>query len=224
MTPKPNTSKKRLFEQFARIGRALSAPLGLELLDLLSQSEKSVELLARQSGMTVANTSRHLQVLRGAGLVEARRDGLHIYYRVAGREVTDALRTIQLLAESRLAEVERILADISHDVTTLEAVDRAQLLKRAQRGDVVILDVRPEDEYREAHLPFALSAPLPELKQRLDSLPKDHRVIAYCRGPYCVLAADAVRLLRSLGYDAVRLSDGINEWQDAGMSIVSNPE
>ena len=221
MTPKPNVNKKRLFEQFARIGRALSAPLRLELLDLLSQSEKSVELLARQSGMTVANASRHLQVLRGAGLVEARRDGLHIYYRVADRQVTDTLRAIQLLAEARLADVERILRELARDVTTLEAVDHRKLLERAKRGDVVILDVRPADEYREAHLPFALSAPLPELKQRLDALTKNQQVVAYCRGPYCVLAADAVRLLKNLGYDAVRLSDGVNEWQDAGMTVIS---
>ncbi len=214
--------KKRLFEQFARIGRALSAPLRLELLDLLSQSEKPVDRLATQTGMTIANASRHLQVLRSAGLVESRRDGLHVYYRLADPHVAGVLRHVQTLAESRLAEVERILTEIVRDVTTLEAVDREQLLQLAQRGDVLILDVRPEDEYREAHLPFALSIPLPELKQRLDALAKNRRVVAYCRGPYCVLASEAVRLLRHLGYDAVRLTDSVTDWKDAGMTLVSN--
>lgn len=220
----PSQHKKRLFEQFARIGRALSAPLRLELLDLLSQSEKPVDLLAQQTGMTVANASRHLQVLRSAGLVESRRDGLHVYYRLADPQVAGVLRQVQSLAETRLAEVERILADISRDVTNLEAVDREQLLKLAKRGEVVILDVRPEEEYHEAHLPFAVSIPLPELKQRLDALAKNRRVVAYCRGPYCVLAGEAVRLLRKLGYDAVRLPDSVTDWKDAGMTLVSNHE
>jgi rhodanese-related sulfurtransferase len=213
--------KDRLFEQFARIGHALSSPKRLELLDLLCQCEKDVETLASNTGMSVANTSHHLQVLHGAALVESRKDGIHVYYRLSGSRVGDLFRDMQQLAENQLADVERIVNLLNREGNKLAPMDRKDLLKLAKSGQVTVLDVRPEDEYRAAHIPHAVSVPLSKLKSYLRHLPRTQTIVAYCRGPYCVLAGEAVRVLRAKGYNASRWRDGIAEWQEAGMSTVS---
>jgi len=211
--------KEKLNEQFARIGHALSSPKRLELLELLHQCEKSVETLVANSGMSVANTSRHLQILRGAGLVEARREGIYVIYRLAGDEVYALVSNMKKVAQSRLAEVERVLAEWTDDPEEVEVVDRGKLLKLAKSGKIIVLDVRPEDEYMAEHIPHALSIPLDKLKSHLSRLPQDQRIVAYCRGPYCVLSGEAVRVLRSKGFDAARLGDGVAEWKAAGMPV-----
>jgi len=215
--------KERLNGQFARIGHALSSPKRLELLELLHQCEKSVETLSANTTMSVANTSSHLQVLRGAGLVEARREGTYVIYRLADEQVNALVSSMKRLAESRLAEVERVLADLNDglDDDYLEVADRAKLMKLARTGEIIVLDVRPEDEYEAAHIPHAISIPLASLKTRIDELPRDQQIVAYCRGPYCVLASEAVRVLRGTGFHVVRLGDGIAEWRAAGQPVVS---
>lgn len=211
--------KDTLNEQFARIGHALSSPKRLELLEILHQCEKSVEILVQNSGMSVANTSRHLQVLRGAGLVEARREGIYVIYRLADEQVSELVSTMKRVAQSRLAEVKRVLADLMDDPRQVEIIDRAKLLRLAKVGKIVFLDVRPEDEYMAEHIPHAFSIPLDKLKQHLSQLPQGQQIVAYCRGPYCVLASEAVRVLRSKGYDAILLGDGVAEWKAAGMPV-----
>ncbi|HEY3295312.1 MAG TPA: metalloregulator ArsR/SmtB family transcription factor [bacterium] len=212
--------KDKLNEQFARIGHALSSPKRLELLELLHQCEKSVETLVANTGMTIANTSRHLQVLRGAGLVETRREGIYVFYRLADGQVYDLVSNMKKVAQSRLAEVERVLSDITDDPKEVEIIDRNKLLKLAKGGKIIMLDVRPEDEYAAEHIPHALSIPLDKLKSHLDRLPQGQQIVAYCRGPYCVLAGEAVRVLRSKGFEAIRLGDGVAEWKAAGMPVV----
>ncbi len=159
--------------------------------------------------------------MRGARLVEARKEGLYVYYRLADEEVCEFFRSLRRLAESRLAEIDRIITDFFGDSENLQPIDRKELLKRAKAGDVIVLDVRPEDEYRAAHLPYARSIPLSELGDHIEEFSPDQEIIAYCRGPYCVLAQEAVRMLRSKGFNAVRLEDGIAEWRDAGMKVVT---
>jgi len=213
--------KDKLNEQFARIGHALSSPKRLELLELLHQCEKSVETLVANSGMSIANTSRHLQVLRGAGLVETRREGIYVFYRLPDDQVYEMVSSMKRVAESRLAEVERVLADLADDQNDVEVVDRAKLTKLAKAGKIIVLDVRPEDEYVAGHIPHAISIPLDKLKSHLNKLPQDQQIVAYCRGPYCVLSGEAVRVLRSKGFEATRLGDGIAEWRAAGQPVVS---
>lgn len=210
----------KLNDQFARIGHAVSSPKRLELLELLHQCEKSVETLVENTGMSVANTSRHLQILRAAGLVETRREGIHIFYRLAGYEVHELVSNMKWVAQSRLAEVERVLAGFSDDPGEIEVIERGKLLKLAKTGKIVVLDVRPEDEYQAEHLPHALSLPLNQLKSHLNRLPRNQKIVAYCRGPFCVMAGEAVRILRSKGFQAMRLGDGVAEWKAAGMPVV----
>ena len=174
--------------------------------------------------MSFANTSRHLQVLRGAGLVETRREGIHIFYRLADEQVHELVRSTKRVAQSRLAEVERVLSDITDDPDVVEVVDRNKLQKLVKAGKIIVLDVRPEDEYMAEHIPHALSIPLDKLKYHLNKLPKDHQIFAYCRGPYCILSGEAVRVLRGSGFQATLLGDGIAEWKAAGMPVVrANP-
>jgi rhodanese-related sulfurtransferase len=213
--------KDQLNEQFARIGQALSSPKRLELLELLHQCPKTVETLADNTAMSVANTSRHLQVLRSAGLVDTQRDGVYMIYRLSDEQVYTLVRSMKGVAELRLAEVDRVLADLNADADELEVVDRDQLLMLARTGKVIVLDVRPEDEFTASHLPHAVSIPLTVLTSRMNELPRDQQIVAYCRGPYCVLASEAVRYLKSHGYHAVRLGDGVAEWKAAGQPIVS---
>ena len=216
-------TKDKLYAQFARLGHALSSPKRLELLDLLCQCEKTVETLAAQAALSVANTSRHLQVLREARVVDARKSGVHVFYRLADDEVCDFFRSLRRLAEKRIAEIDRIIADYFDPSVQLLPVNRRQLLKKARKGEVVILDVRPRDEYDAGHLPFARSMPLEELEKQLSEFSSMVEIVAYCRGPYCVLAQEAVRILKSRGFKAMRLSDGTAEWKDAGFDLETPP-
>ncbi|HWO69985.1 MAG TPA: metalloregulator ArsR/SmtB family transcription factor, partial [Actinomycetota bacterium] len=192
--------KEALYERFALLGRALASPRRIELLDLLCQGERTVEALAEAARMGVTNTSAHLQVLRRARLVETRREGVRVYYRIADEEVCRFFFALQDLARARLAEVEQVVRDYLEARDELEPVSRQTLLERLGRGDVTVLDVRPPEEFAAGHIPGARSVPLPELERRLDELPRDVEVVAYCRGPYCVLAPEALGILRAAGF------------------------
>ena len=211
--------KDRLYVQYARIGKALSSPARLEIIELLAQSERTVESLATELGLTTANTSQHLQVLRGAGLVETRREGLFIHYRLADEAVIPLSGALRTVAERRLAGLERLIREEFRGREDTEAVGLEELLQRARRDDVVILDTRPTQEYRAGHIPGALSVPVDELKERLRKLPKSKEYVAYCRGPYCVYADRAVELLTTSGRRARRLKDGFPEWKAAGFLV-----
>ena len=216
---KPRETKDRIFEQFARIGHALASPKRLELLDLLCQAEKSVEILANEAALSVANASRHLQILRASRLVDARKDGLRVYYRLADDDVCRFFGSLRTLAASRLAEIDLIVRDYFDDPKSLQPVDKRRLLKKAEKGEVIILDVRPHDEYLAGHLPYARSLPLKELKNHIREFSPEQEIVAYCRGPYCVLAQEAMNFFRAKGFKAVRLEDGIAEWQESGMPV-----
>ena len=211
--------KNALFAEFGRIAAAFASPKRIELIDLLAQGERNVETLAREAALTLANTSRHLQVLKGAALVVSRKHGLQVFYRLADPLVLEGYRSLQLLAKARLAEVDRLVRDYFGDADGLEPIESAELLTRARRRDVVVIDVRPREEYAAGHIAGALSVPLADLARRLADLPPNKRIVAYCRGPYCVLAAEAVRTLRRRGRDAVRLEEGFPEWRDAGLPV-----
>ena len=211
--------KKQLYEQFARIGKALDSPQRLELLDLLCQTERSVEELAQEANLNFANASRHLQILRNTQLVSVRKEGVKVFYRLADNEICGFFQNMRKLAEKRLAEVRFIMDDYFGNRDKLEAIDRKELISRAKEGSVTILDVRPRMEYESGHLPNAKSIPLSELKSRLDELPRGQVIVAYCRGPYCVLAKEAVDYLKAKGYEAIRLEDGVWEWHDAGLPV-----
>jgi rhodanese-related sulfurtransferase len=216
--------KSRLFEQFSRIGKATASPRRLELLEILAQGERSVEALARETALSVANTSHHLQVLREARLVEARKDGLHVFYRLAGPDVYELAQVIRGLAERRLAEVERIVRTYFTARDRLEPVRREDLLERVRAGMVLVLDVRPPEEYRAGHIAGAISVPVNDLERRMSELPGGKEVVAYCRGPYCVLAFRAVEILRTHGFQARRLMDGFPEWRAAGLPVDTAPK
>jgi rhodanese-related sulfurtransferase len=211
--------KDKLFEQFARVGKALANPHRLEILDLLAQGERTVEDLAREAGMSVANTSRHLQELRAARLVEVRREGLYGYYRLADERVFAAWRAIRDLGEARLAEIDRLVGSYLTDRDSLEAVCAEELLAKMREEGVEVLDVRPEDEYRAGHIPGARSVPVERMEAYLEEIPRDREVVAYCRGPYCVFSDEAVALLRSRGYRARRLREGLPDWRAAGLPV-----
>jgi rhodanese-related sulfurtransferase len=216
--------KDAIYEQFSRIGKAISSPKRLELLDLLCQAEKTVETLARETGLTLANASQHLQVLRTARLVDAEKEGLYVKYRLSDQMVCRFFRSMRVLAENRLAEVELINRRFLEGREGMEPVDRNDLLKRVRQGAVTVLDVRPAEEYRAGHIPGALSVPLGQLKELISNLPKDQEVVAYCRGPYCVLAVEAVEMLRNKGFKAIRLEEGIQDWLAMGLSIAVGEE
>jgi rhodanese-related sulfurtransferase len=211
--------KDAIYEQLARVGKALGSPRRLELLDLLGQAPRTVEELAKEANLTVANASQHLKVLRAARLVDAEKDGLFVTYRLAGPPVADFYRRLRLLAESRLAEIERIVRDHLEDRATLEPVDRAELLRRAAAGDITIVDVRPTEEYDAGHIPGALSLPLKQLEKLLEGLPREQEIVAYCRGPYCLFAVEAVEILRARGYRAKRLEDSLSDWRARGLPV-----
>ncbi len=215
--------KRRLYQQFSRIAKAVSSPSRLELLEILAQGERSVEALAKEADLSVANTSHHLQVLREVRLVEARKEGLFVHYRLSGGEVEALPRLLRSLGERHLSEVGDIVARYFSDRDGLEPVPRRELLERARAGTVLVLDVRPADEYRAGHIPGALSIPLPELARRLGELPSRKNVVAYCRGPYCIMALRAVEILRARGRSARRLEDGLPEWRAAGLPIEKEP-
>jgi rhodanese-related sulfurtransferase/DNA-binding transcriptional ArsR family regulator len=213
--------KDRLYGQFARIGKALSNPHRLEILELLAQSERTVDSLATEIGLSLANASQHLQALRQAALVDSRKDGLFVFYRLAGPEVFELSRVLRVVAEGRLAEFERLVQEHFGDRSHAEAVPMAELLKRARSKQVVILDTRPASEYVAGHIPGAISVPVDDLTQRLQQLTKGKEYVAYCRGPYCVYADRAVELLRAHGRRARRLLDGFPEWRAAGLPVAS---
>lgn len=211
--------KRALYVQFAIVAKAMAHAHRLELLELVAQGERSVEALAERSGLSVANASQHLQNLRRAGLVTARREGKFMLYRLADEAVLTMLGTIQKVAERNIGEVERILSSYFHDRDDLEPVSRGELVRRMRRGLVTVLDVRPEDEFALGHLPGARNIPLSRLKRRLSTLDRDTEIIAYCRGPYCILSFETVARLRKLGFKARRLEDGLPEWKAAGLPV-----
>jgi rhodanese-related sulfurtransferase len=216
--------KDPLYAEFARIGHAVSTPKRIELLDLLAQGEKTVEQLAEQSSTALKNTSAHLRVLRQARLVETRRDGTYIYYRLTGEDVFRFVRDLQALARVRLAEVER-MANLYVDARDeLEPVSLDELRRRVRAGAVTVIDVRPEEEYLAGHIPGAISIPVAQLKRRLAEIPKRREVIAYCRGPYCVYSVEAVGILRDHGYRARRADEGLPEWRVAGLPVEQGGE
>jgi rhodanese-related sulfurtransferase len=216
--------KDRLYAELGRIAKAIDSPRRLELIDLLAQGERSVEDLAAEATLSIANTSRHLQILRGARLVESRKEGLRVYYRLAEPEVFEVLRAVRGLTQRRLADLDRLVQAYLGSRDDLEAIPREELLRRAREGRVVVVDVRPAEEYRAGHVAGALSIPVDELDRRLSELPARKEIVAYCRGPYCVMAYDAVTRLRARGRRARRLVDGFPEWRAAGLPVEASAQ
>src|ERR671927_423563 len=211
--------KDRLYAEFATIGKALASAHRLELLDLLGQGERSVDELAAEAGLSLANASAHLKVLRQARLVDADKRGLNVVYRLAAPEVFQLWRTLRDLGTARLAEVDRLVETYLTDRASLTAVDLAELRRLVEEGTVTLLDVRPVLEYRQGHIPTARSIPVAELERRLQELPQDREVVAYCRGPYCVYADEAAQLLQQHGFRVRRLEEGFPEWRAAGLPV-----
>lgn len=213
--------KDHLYEQVARIGKALASPKRLELIELLCQGEKAVETLATQADLSVKLTSAHLSALRQAHLVDTRKEGKYVLYRLASPSVAQLWVQLRTEAEERLVSLQTALAGLSAHGHELLGLTRPDILRRARSGELTILDVRPADEYAAAHLPHARSLPLAGLKKRLAELPADQPVVAYCRGPFCLMAQDAVALLRQKGYQAFHLRDGVAEWRAHGLPVVT---
>jgi len=211
--------KAVLFGQFAAVAKAIAHPHRLALLEQLAQGERSVEVLADRTRVTVANASQHLQQMRRAGLVAVRRQGRYIFYRLADDAVLELLAVLRRIAERNLAEVDRVIRSYFNDRDSLEPISRADLVHRLKAGLVTVLDVRPEDEFALGHLPGAINVPLSKLGQRLASLNRRQEIVAYCRGPYCVLSYEAVAALRARGFKARRLEDGLPEWRAAGLPV-----
>lgn len=213
-------AKDALFEQFARIGKALASPRRVELVELLAQGERSVEALAQAAGMNLTTASAHLQVLRRTRMVATRRDGARVYYRLAGDDVAALYLSVQRVAETHLPDLAAARKDFL-GADDVEPIDRDELWRRAEAGEITVVDVRPAAEYAGGHLPGAISIPLETLAERLDELPGDAEIVAYCRGPYCVLSYDAVRMLRENGRDARRLADGVLQWRAADLPVAA---
>lgn len=213
--------KDAVYEQLGRLGKALAAPKRIELLDLLCQGPRTVEALAEQTAISVANASQHLQVLRAARFVDAEKKGLYVEYRLADTGVASFFVALRSLGQSRLAEVDQLTRTYFDGRAELEGVSSAELARRVRAGEVSVLDVRPEEEYRAGHIPGALSIPVNELKARLKELPKGREVVAYCRGPYCVMAVEAVEFLRKKGFKAQRMELGVVDWRARGWRVES---
>jgi len=211
--------KRRVYETFASVARALGHEHRLELLEHIGQGERPVEVLAKLTGLTVANVSQHLQQLRRAGLVAARRDGKNVLYRLSDGSALEAVSALRKVAEQNLAEVQQVVSTYFTKLDAMEPISRDELMQRLSGGTAALLDVRPEDEYRIGHLPGALNISVAELEARLSELPRDREIVAYCRGPYCVLSFEAVKFLRERGYVIRRLEDGFPEWKAAGLPI-----
>jgi rhodanese-related sulfurtransferase len=214
-----HAAKQRIYGQFARLGKALASPSRLELLDLLGQGERSVEVLARGCELSVANASQHLQALYAARLVESRRDGQRIYYRLADPSVAALWQALRTTAERQLAELDSVAREYLEGCDEFEPIDRTELLRRMKTGSVTLIDVRPQEEYEQAHLPGAVCVPLDDVKDFARKAPKKKQVVAYCRGPYCVLALKAVAELNRRGIRAARFEDGVQEWSAAGLPL-----
>jgi rhodanese-related sulfurtransferase/predicted transcriptional regulator len=215
--------KDVLYGQVARIGKAVSSPKRLELIELLAQGEKPVERLAAEAEISVKLASAHLKELRVAHLVETRKEGRNVYYQLTGEPVADFWVAIRSLAEDRLLELRAALAKLTQHVDELTPMTRDEILDLAKRGEVVVLDVRPEAEFAAGHLPYAQSMPLAEVQKRLTDLPRDKPVVAYCRGPFCLMAKEAVELLNQEGFKALRLEDGVAEWRAHGLPVEITP-
>jgi rhodanese-related sulfurtransferase/DNA-binding transcriptional ArsR family regulator len=220
--PQPPGPKQALFEHLAVVARALGHGARLELLDFLAQSERSVEDLAGVAGLSVANTSKHLQQLKAAGLVQARRDGKHIRYSLGEDRVLDAVAALRAIAQAHVGAVEDLVTSYLKERDALEPVPAEDLLARVRDGLVTVLDVRPPEEYAQGHVAGAINLPLDQLQERLKDLPHDREVVAYCRGPWCVLSFEAVARLREAGFTARRLQDGLPEWRRAGLPVTNN--
>ena len=204
--------KDNTYAQLAKIGKAISSPKRLEILDILAQGLKTVEAIARETGMSVANTSQHLQILLEARLVTFQKQGLYSYYQLADKTVINFILSLQFLAEARIAEIQRIRNELYTDKDHMEKIKMEELLDRMKSGSVTLIDVRPKDEYELLHIPGANSVPFDELEKHLSELPKNQEIVAYCRGRYCMLSVEAVELLRSHGFQAVRLEESVQEW------------
>ncbi len=215
----PSSPKKRLYEQLARVAKALAQPGRLELLEALGQGQRSVDGLATASGMSVANTSHHLQILRDGGLVTSRRDGLQIIYSLSDPDIPKLMSCMRNVAERQMAEVERIVRENFDSRDGLTPVKREELIKLVKKGEAMVIDVRPETEYAAGHIPGAVNVPLDVLPKRLKTLPKDQEIVAYCRGPYCMFALEAVTALRKKGYRARRLEEGFPEWKAGHLPV-----
>ena len=211
--------KNLLYEQVARMGKALGSPKRLEMLELLAQGEKAVEMIASEVGIDVKLASAHLKALKESRLVQVRRDGKRMFYRLSGGDVAQLGVVLRQVAEEHLLELRLALQQMVAEPELLTQMNRKELLTRAKRGDVVMLDVRPQVEYDTAHLPFARSMPLPELAQRLAELPRDVEIVAYCRGPFCLMSDEAVRLLQAHGFRARKTVDGVSDWRAAGLPL-----
>jgi rhodanese-related sulfurtransferase len=216
-----SSPKLTLFAQFAAVAKSLAHAHRLEILEQLAQGERNVEVISKRTGLSVANTSQHLQQMRRAGIVAARREGKFIFYTLADEAVLDLVSALRRIAERNIAEVERVIRSYFNDRDSMEAVSREELLEKSRAGVVTVLDVRPPDEFALGHLPGAVNIPLRELEARLAELDGAQEIVAYCRGPYCVLSYEAVAALRARGFNVRRLEDGLPEWRAAGLPIVT---
>ena len=216
-----SSPKSTLFAQFAAVAKSLAHPHRLEILEQLAQGERSVEVVAARTGLSVANTSQHLQQMRRAGIVAARREGKFILYTLADDAVLDLISALRRVAERNVAEVEQVIRSYFNDRDSMEPVSREELLEKSRAGVVTVLDVRPADEFALGHLPGAVNIPLRELEARLAQLDRGQEIVAYCRGPYCVLSYEAVATLRARGFKVRRLEDGLPEWRAAGLPVVT---
>jgi rhodanese-related sulfurtransferase/predicted transcriptional regulator len=222
--PSNESMKSALYEQLARVGLALGSQGRLQILEFVAQGERSVDSLAAMTGLSVANTSKHLQALRQAGLVQARKDGLRVYYSLAGDDVVALVSALRAVAEHRVAEVERLVRVWLAHRDEMEPVAPKELLERAKKGLVTVLDVRPAEEYAAGHIPGAINVPVGKLESLLSRLPKRKEIVAYCRGPYCLMSFEAVEKLRKHGLRARRLENGLPEWRAAGLPVVQDAE
>lgn len=223
MTPtRPPRFKTAIYGLIAQVGKAAANPVRLEILDLLAQAPRTVESIAGEIGQSIANTSQHLQVLRSARLVETEKSGLYVTYRLTDALVSDFVLQLRALAHARRGEIDRIRRDYLEHRGVLNSVGQEDLIRKVRSGEVTVLDVRPDTEFEAGHLPGAVSVPLGELKKRIRDLPTHREVVAYCRGPYCVMATDAVALLRAKGYRAHALDEGVSEWRARGWRVATS--
>jgi rhodanese-related sulfurtransferase/DNA-binding transcriptional ArsR family regulator len=221
MKPCELSGDEAVYEQLARIGKAISTPTRLQLLHLLCHGKRTVQVLAEEAGLSVANASSHLQVLKEARLVESEKDGLYVTYHIADETVGRFLMALREVAEGRLLELDLIARRLEEATAGIQALTASELADQLNQRELVIIDLRPVEEYEAAHIPGALSIPAPQLRDRMDELPEDRTIVAYCRGPYCSTAAEAVRELRDRGYDVIRLEDSVLDWQAAGMPVAA---
>ena len=210
-----------VFQQFASIANSFASPKRLEIIDILAQGERDVDTLAKETGMNFANTSRHLLIMKSVKLLESRKDGVRVYYRIANDHVIACWKNLQLLAENRVAELREITRSFFEERGELEPISIEELWQRLQNNEVTLIDVRPKEEFESGHIPGAVSIPLSELKNKLVRIPTGKDVVAYCRGPYCVLAAEAIALLKKYGYKSFRFKEDIYNWKEAGLPVES---